>query len=70
LYGFTIHIKTNSNLISNYSLINQECIIYKNFSFNYLKFKKFENDKIIGCNINTILQSQTAVISVSSIILS
>jgi len=38
--------------------------------FSNNEIKKFENDKIIGCNINTILQSQTAVISVSSIILS
>ena len=38
--------------------------------FSDEEITKIDQNKIVGCNVNTILKSQTAVISVSSIILS
>lgn len=67
MYGFTIHINLQSKTISNYSLKNQDNLIFKNFSFNYLKFEKFENDKIFKENNDYIIGIDGVVLNLQQL---
>lgn len=67
MFGFTIHINLQSKLNSKYSLENHKTIIYKNISFNYLKFEKFENDKIFKENSNYIIGIDGVILNLTQL---
>jgi len=60
----------SSNNINTYKQDIKTIVIGCEGGFSQDEVSSFDENKIVGCNINAILKSQTAVVSVSSIVLS
>jgi len=60
----------SSNNINNIKQDIKTIVIGCEGGFSQDELSKFSEEKIVGCNINAILKSQTAVVSVASIVLS
>jgi 16S rRNA (uracil1498-N3)-methyltransferase len=59
----------STNHINNYKQDIKTILIGCEGGFSQKEIEYFQQDKIVGCNTNTILQSQTAVVSVASLVL-
>ena len=69
-YPDTYMFNFSSNNINNVKQNIKTIVIGCEGGFSQDEVSKINQDHIVGCNINAILKSQTAVVSVSSIILS
>jgi 16S rRNA (uracil1498-N3)-methyltransferase len=69
-YPDTYMFNFSSNNINNYKEDIKTIVIGCEGGFSQDEISLINQDKIVGCNINAILKSQTAVVSVSSIVLS
>ena len=69
-YPDTYMFNFSSNNINNVKQDIKTIVIGCEGGFSQSEVSKFKENKIVGCNINAILKSQTAVVSVASIVLS
>ena len=69
-YPDTYMFNFSSNNINDSKEDIETIVIGCEGGFSSDEVSKFKQDKIVGCNINAILKSQTAVVSVASIVLS
>jgi 16S rRNA (uracil1498-N3)-methyltransferase len=70
IYPDTYMFNFSSNNINDSKEDIETIVIGCEGGFSSDEVSKFKQDKIVGCNINAILKSQTAVVSVASIVLS